>query len=119
MAAAGTRTHRSPGRGRPPLPETELRAWFDHPVGRGQSDVGSHRGGRVAAAGADHLVDDGRHLEAFQDRPHRGQVTEGQMTGAFGHRHGPVHGRLNIGRLTQVTLRDHLGLPPTRAISRR
>jgi hypothetical protein len=99
-----------PGRRHPPFREAEFRAWFHHTVGRGQSNVGPHRGGRVGAAGADDVVDDGRHPEAFQDRPHRGQVPEGEMTAAFGHRHRPVHGRLDIGRLAQVTLGDHLRL---------
>src|ERR1039458_8457675 len=43
-------------------------------------------------------------------RTHRSPavVAHLEMPGAFGHPHGPVHGRLNIGRLAQVTLGDHL-----------
>ncbi len=98
------------GRG-PPFAEGELRAGRDDAVQRHQRQVGTHRDARVGAPRPDRLVDDPGHVQALQHRPHRRDVTEGQVlrprrgTGSAVERGGDVLGP------AQIPLRDDLRLP--------
>ncbi len=100
------------GGGGPPVGEGGLRAWGDHPVERGQRQVGADAGARARQPPAGDLVDEVGDAEAGQHAPHRGHVTESQMAGTLrqrgclpgGHGRGDVLGR------AQVALADHFWL---------
>jgi hypothetical protein len=100
-------------RGLPPLGELALRARVDHPVRRGQRDVGPDRRRRVLAPRADHLVDDLGDSEALEHRPHRRQVAVGEVAGAV-RLAGPCLGEPGgdlLGR-AEVALGDDPGFAP-------
>ena len=48
--------------------------------------------------------------ETFEHRPNRSQIAEAEMAGAVGHRRRAGHRCIDVGRLAQVALGDHLGL---------
>ena len=94
----------------PPARELALGAAVDDPVRRSEGDVGPFQGCRVGTPQADDLVDDLGDLEPLEHRPHRSEVTEGEVPGAVRHHRRAGHRRFDVGRLTQVALGDHLRL---------
>ena len=96
----------------PPVRKAELGTGVAGPVEGGQGDVGPHRRPGVGAAWPDDIVDHLGHLQPLEHFPNRGDVAEGQVTGAVGHHRRPGDGRLDVGGFAQVALGDDLGLAP-------
>jgi hypothetical protein len=94
----------------PPVRELALGAGVDDPVRRSDGDPGPDRGCPVGTPRADDLVDDLGDPEQLEHRPHRSEVTEGEVSGAVRHHRRAGHRRLDADHLTQVALGDHLRL---------
>ena len=72
--------------GLPPLREAQLGRGSHDLVQRGQPQILAHRRARVATASTDDGIDDPGHVEADQDLPDRGRVTEPAMLRVSGQR---------------------------------
>ncbi len=98
------------GGGGPPGGQLSFARGIDQPVERGDGQVSAHRQVGVGAAGTDYLVDEPGNIQVAEHAPGCGDVTEGEVAGAFGehrlvggvHRGGDVVGR------AEVAFADHL-----------